>query len=77
MKRKNKQTMKNKNKRNKQKQQKHIIAPCLHQRWRCFQTIALNDQQVGPTSLAPLSPLETMPHRNASSESASIWWSLD
>ena len=25
-------------------------------RWSCYQAIALNDQQVGPTSLAPLSP---------------------
>ena len=31
-------------------------SPCLHHRWRCYQTIALNDQQVGPTSLALLSP---------------------
>ena len=29
---------------------------CLHHRWRCYQVIALNDQQVGPTSLALLSP---------------------
>ena len=29
---------------------------CLHRRWRCYQAIALNDQQVGPTSLALLSP---------------------
>ena len=26
--------------------------PCLHHRWRCYQTIALTDQQLGPTSLA-------------------------
>ena len=26
-------------------------SPCLHHRWRCYQAIALNDQQVGPTSL--------------------------
>ena len=32
------------------------ISPCLHHRWRCYQAIALNDQQVGPTSLALLSP---------------------
>ena len=31
-------------------------SPCLHNRWRCYQAIALNDQQVGPTSLALLSP---------------------
>ena len=24
---------------------------CLHNRWRCYHAIALNDQQVGPTSL--------------------------
>ena len=29
-------------------------SPCLHH--RCYQAIALNDQQVGPTSLALLSP---------------------
>ena len=31
-------------------------SPCLHHRWRCYQAIALNDQQIGPTSLALLSP---------------------
>ena len=31
-------------------------SPCLHHRWRCYQAIAFNDQQVGPTSLALLSP---------------------
>ena len=31
-------------------------SPCLHHRWRCYQAIALNDQQVRPTSLALLSP---------------------
>ena len=31
-------------------------SPCLHHRWRCYQAIALNGQQVGPTSLALLSP---------------------
>ena len=31
-------------------------SPCLHHRWRCYQAIALNDQQVGPTSLALLPP---------------------
>ena len=29
---------------------------CLHYRWRCYQEIALNDQQVGRTSLSLLSP---------------------
>ena len=29
---------------------------CLHHRWRCYQANALNDQQVGPISLALLSP---------------------
>ena len=28
---------------------------CLHHSWRCYQAIALNDQKVGPTSLAQLS----------------------
>ena len=31
------------------------ISPYLHHRWRCYQAIALNDQQAGPTSLALLS----------------------
>ena len=31
-------------------------SPCLHHRRRCYQAIALNDQQVGPISLALLSP---------------------
>ena len=31
-------------------------SPCLHHRWRCYQAIALNDQQTGPTSLALLPP---------------------
>ena len=31
-------------------------SPCLHHRWRCYQAIAPNDQQVGPTSLALRSP---------------------
>ena len=31
-------------------------SPCLHHMWRCYQAIALNDQQIGPTSLALLSP---------------------
>ena len=30
--------------------------PCLHHRWRCYQPIALNNQLVWSTSLAPLSP---------------------
>ena len=30
--------------------------PGLHHRWRCYQAIALNDQQVGHKSLALLSP---------------------
>ena len=32
-------------------------SPCLHHKWKCYQAIALNDQQVGPTSLALLSSL--------------------
>ena len=31
-------------------------SPCLHHRWKCYQAIALNDQQVGPKSIALLSP---------------------
>ena len=31
-------------------------SPNLHHRWRCYQAIAVNDQQVRPTSLALLSP---------------------
>ena len=31
-------------------------SPCLHHRWRCCQAVALTDPQVGPTSLALLSP---------------------
>ena len=31
-------------------------SPCLHHMWRCYQAVALNDQQIGPTSLALLSP---------------------
>ena len=59
---KKKQRIKRKNKTNKQattKQTKTATtynSPCLHYRWRCYQAIALNDQQVGPTSLALLSP---------------------
>ena len=26
-------------------------SPCLHRLWRCYQVIALNDQQVGLTSV--------------------------
>ena len=33
-----------------------IKRPCLHNRWGCYQAIALNDQHVGSKSLAPLSP---------------------
>ena len=53
-----KKTKKQKQNRNKQKttkQTKTAITynvPCLHHRWRCYQTIALNDQQIGPISLA-------------------------
>ena len=59
----NKQTNKQINKQsNNPTTTKHIktatiySSPCLHHRWRCYQAIALNDQQVGPTSLALLSP---------------------
>ena len=31
-------------------------SPYSHHRWRCYQAISLNDQQIGPTSLALLSP---------------------
>ena len=31
-------------------------SPYLHHRWRCYHAIALNDQQVGPTSITLLSP---------------------
>ena len=51
-----KKTKQTKKQQIKQKQQHGIIAPCLHHLWRCYQAIALNDQQVGPTSLASLSP---------------------
>ena len=40
---------------NKQKQQQHNSL-CLHDRWRCYLAIVLNDQQVGPTSLSLPSP---------------------
>ena len=48
-----KQKSKNKNK---TKTAATYNSPCLHHRWRCYQAIALNDQQIGPTSLALLSP---------------------
>ena len=54
-----KQTNKQSNKPTTTKHKKTATAyssPCLHYRWRCCQAIALNDQQVGPTSLALLSP---------------------
>ena len=56
-----KQTKKNKQS-NKPTTTKHTkiattyCRPCLHHIWRCYQAIVLNDQQVGPTSLALLSP---------------------
>ena len=56
---KNKQTNKQSNKPTTTKHTKTATtysSPCLHHRWRCYQAIALNDQQVGPTSLALLSP---------------------
>ena len=49
----NKQT--NQQQQNTQRLQQQILAR-LHHRWRCNQAIALNDQQVGSTSLALLSP---------------------
>ena len=56
---KNKQTNKQSNKPTTAKHTKTATtysSPCLNHRWRCYQAIALNDQQVGPTSLALLSP---------------------
>ena len=51
--------MKNENKANKQQEQTKKAAKCdnlfLYQWWRCYQAIALNDKQIGPTSLFPLS----------------------
>ena len=38
----------------KRKQTKSVAtynSPCLHRRWRCYQVIALNAQQVGLTSV--------------------------
>ena len=56
---KKKQKTKKKNKKTTTTEQAKIAttynSPCLHHRWRCYQAIALNDQQVGPTSLALLS----------------------
>ena len=55
----NKQTNKQSNKPTTTKHTKTATAyssPCLHHIWRCYQAIALNDQQVGSTSLALLSP---------------------
>ena len=55
----NKQTNKQSNKPTTTKHTKTATtysSPCLHYRWRCYQAIVLNDQQVGPTSLALLSP---------------------
>ena len=55
----NKQTIKQTNNNKTHKNSKTATtysSPCLHHRWRCYQAIALNDQQVGPTSLALLSP---------------------
>ena len=43
-------------------------SPCLHHKWRCYQAIALNDQQVGSTSL--------MSNSNANSVSTPKRWSL-
>ena len=43
-------------KKRKAKTAKTYNSPCLHHRWRCYHAIVLNDQQIGPTSLALLSP---------------------
>ena len=60
---KNKQTSKQKNKQSNKptttkltKTATTYSSPCLHHRWICYQAIALNDQQVGHTYLALLSP---------------------
>ena len=53
IKQKNKQTNKQSNKPTTTKHTKTATtysSPCLHHRWRCYQAIAMNDQQVGPTS---------------------------
>ena len=58
-KKKKRQTNKQSNKRTTTKHTKTATtysSPCLHHIWRCYKAIALNDQQVGPTSLALLSP---------------------
>ena len=61
-KQKQKQKKNNKKKKTKKtttKQTKRTLtynSPCLHHSWKCYQAIALNDQQVGSTSLALLSP---------------------
>ena len=55
----NKQTNKQSNKPTTTKHTKTATtysSPCLLHRLRCYQAIALNDQQVGPTSLSLLSP---------------------
>ena len=49
-------TKKTNNNKTKQKTKTTYSSSCLHHRWRCYQEIALNDQQIGPTSLALLSP---------------------
>ena len=52
-----KKTKKKENKRTKNKRKTAAsIAPALYHRWRWYQTIALNDQHLRPTSLAPLPP---------------------
>ena len=53
----NKQTNNQKNQQiqNTQKTATTYSSPCLHHRWRCYQAIALNDQQVGPTCLGAYS----------------------
>ena len=57
-KKKKKTEINNKKKQTKTKQTKKVTTclHCLHHWWRCYHAIALNDLQVGPTSLAPLSP---------------------
>ena len=62
LKKQNQKKKKNKQQKRKKKTNKQTKtatadnSPYLHYRWRCYQTIALNDHQVGPTSLALLSP---------------------
>ena len=58
-KKKKKQKQKKTNKQTATKQTKTPTtynSPSLHHRWRYYQEITLNDQQVGPTSLLLLSP---------------------